>query len=481
MVNGGNRMKKPTLYDKLIKYNKKVYPLHMPGHKLGRKINSANLAKIDVTEVRGTDNLHNPTGIISEAQEKAAITFGAEKTYFLVNGSTGGIISTISTICNEKDKILIARNCHKSVYNAILINNLEPIYIYPEIMESNGIVAGVDPYHIEENLIKYPSIKLVVITSPTYEGFLSNIEEIAKIVHKYNKVLMVDEAHGAHFKFNNYFPKTSIEQGADIVIQSTHKTLPAFTQSAMLHVQSTRIECNKLQKELAIFQSSSPSYILMNSLDSCRELLDRKGNKLFNKYTKDLKKCREALKNRLNNLKLIDKNVIGINQIMDIDYSKIVIDCSKTNITGVELDKILRNNYNIQVELSSINHIIAMTSICDSRYGIKKFTKALIEIDKQLNKINKKGKKYDIINHALKYYNPKVVSYKTKTNVLLKDSVGKIAGEFIIPFPPGIPMIVPGEIITKESIILINRYIDLDIEIMGLEDNQKTITIVNEV
>lgn len=473
-------MRKKTLYNQLMKYRKGIYPFHMPGHKLGRKFNLKNMIKIDVTEVRGTDNLHDPSGIIKEAQEKAAKTFGADKTYFLVNGSTGGIISAITSVCKEKDQVLIARNSHKSVYNAILINNLIPIYIYPEILE-NGVIGGINPTHIEQKLKENPKIKIVIITSPTYEGYVSDIAAISEITHKYNKILMVDEAHGSHFRFHDYFPKTSLQQGADIVIQSAHKTLPSITQSGMLHIKNDRVDINKLQNTLSIFQTSSPSYILMTSLDNCRNIIDTKGVKLFDKYVERLKVCREKLK-ELKNLHLIDSEIIGSNQIMDMDYSKIVIDCTDTNITGTKLDEILRDKYNIQVELSGINHVIAMTTICDSKYGFDKLMKSLIEIDSNLRKNHIKCKKYDIINNARTHYNPKDAFNKNKVQIQLKNSIGKISGDFVIPFPPGIPLIVPGEIITKENINLINRYIELGIEIMGLDNKGcKTINIIDEV
>lgn len=472
---------KNTMYDNLLKYKKTVYPFHMPGHKLGRKIKYKNLIDIDVTEVKGTDNLHNPSGIIKEAQQKAAKTFGADMTYFLVNGSTGGIISTISSICEDKDQILIARNSHKSVYNAILINNLEPIYIYPKVCDKNGIIGGINPNDIEQKLKENPRIKLVVITSPTYEGFISDIKKISDITHKYNKILMVDEAHGSHFKFHDYFPISSLDNGADVVIQSAHKTLPSLTQSAMLHVKGRRINSEKLQNTLSVFETSSPSYILMSSLDNCRELIDNNGIKLFSKYVNRLKICRNKLNEELRNLKLIDNKAVNDNYIFDIDYSKIVIDCTETNMTGTQLDQVLRDDYNIQVELSGINHIIAMTSIADTKYGFKRLVKALIEIDNKLRKNNIVDNKYDIIYKTQSCYTPKKASTMSTTNILLLDSVGKVSGDFIIPFPPGIPLIIPGEVITRENINLINEYKKIGIEIMGIDNNYKNINIIDEV
>lgn len=460
---------KSILYDKLSKYSKEVYPFHMPGHKQRKLKHLSNLYKLDVTEVEGTDNLHNPVDIIKKSQIEAANIFGSDKTYFLVNGSTCGIISAITSICNERDKILVTRNSHKSVYNSMILRDLIPIYVYPELT-AEGIPGGINPVDIENKLIEEKDIKLVIITSPTYEGIVSNIEEIAKIVHKHEKILMVDEAHGSHFIFSDVFPKTALQMGADIVIQSTHKTLPSFTQSAMLHVKSNRIDINKLQQQLAIFQSSSPSYILMTSLDYCTTLLKKQGTTLFKRYTDMLLKYRNELSN-LEHFKLLDESYIGKYAIYDLDKSKLVIDCSKCSLSGTDLDLLLRKDYKIQVELSYLNHIIALTSVFDHKRGFKKLYNSLREIDKCIIE-EKKATLYSLINKNAIYYSPKEANEKKKKSILLEKSVGKIMGEFIIPYPPGIPLIVPGEVLTNEIIETINEYKKSNITIIGTEDEK---------
>lgn len=473
---------KKNLKQHLEQYSGHVYPMHMPGHKLGRCSNLGPESLIDVTEVDGTDNLHHPRDILLEAQVKAAQLFGAQKTYFLVNGSTSGLLAAIWVTCRTGDKIILARNCHKSVHNAVLMKRLDPIYIYPSVMEGSRIAAGVNPEDIRHILEREPSVSAVVITSPNYEGMTSSICEIAKIVHEYHKLLIVDEAHGAHFSFHSYFPDSALKHGTDIVIQSTHKTLPAYTQSAMLHVNSDRVDLDSLQEALSLFQSSSPSYVLMNGLDSCRALLEEQGDGLFAKYVDVLKACRLRLQSQLKHLRLLDSNMIGKYHIDGIDPSKWVFDCSATNISGTDLDQILRNRYKIQVELDGKHHIIGMTSLCDSKEGLKAFADAIIEIDRGLKKIGTTPYNYDIIKQVQKVYKPCDAYDMGKTSLPLDKSKGKVVGEFVIPFPPGIPIIIPGERITGDILNRIKQYRDLDIDIMGMADTTcGTIRIIDEV
>ncbi len=461
-------MKEQLLSETLRAYSMRNYPFHMPGHKFGRHLKLNDIHQIDVTEVKGTDNLHHPKTIIKEAQEKAADLFGADKTYFLVNGSTGGILSTISAVCHPGDSILIARNCHRAVYNAIIIHQLKPIYCYPEINPNTGIAGGISSNQIETILKDNDSIKMMVITSPTYEGIVSDIEQIAKIVHHNNVILFVDEAHGSHFKFHPRFPKTALEMGADIVIQSTHKTLPAYTQSAMLHIKSSKINWYEISQQLSIYQSSSPSYILLSGLDHCCHLLKQHGRELFHSYFNLLMKYRQVLAENLSCLKLLNDDCIGRMAVYDIDISKIVLICTNANMNGIVLDNKLREMYQIQVELSSLNHMIALTSVSDTSLGIEKLTKALLHIDDELH-LKHNTKPFFMVPLESKYL-PSEALQKDKKLVHLKDSIGQAVGEFVIPFPPGIPLIVPGEIVTKEMTRIIRKSIKQGISILGMKD-----------
>jgi arginine/lysine/ornithine decarboxylase len=293
-------MNKSPLYNALVQYdNEKVYPFHMPGHKKRKGIlESSGFDSIwmDVTEVPGMDNLYHAEGVIKEAQELAAKTFGSDETYFLVNGSTAGIITSILTVCSPGDEIIIARNCHRSAYSGMVLGDVRPVYIYPEMIKKYGIVGGISVKAVKEAILKHPKAKAVIITSPTYEGFTSNIKEIANLIHEYDKILIVDEAHGAHFVFDSNFPQTALNAGADLVIQSAHKTLPTLTQTALLHMKGKRVDKNRLKQMLSMIQTSSPSYVMMGMLDWCRGQLDERGTELFTRYMKQLQNMRTKLR-----------------------------------------------------------------------------------------------------------------------------------------------------------------------------------------
>jgi len=254
------------LYSKLMAYgNSDVYPFHMPGHKRNKKFDE--FYKMDITEIEGFDNLHHPESIILEAEQRAAHLFGAEETFFLVNGSTSGILAAISSISKEGSTVLVARNSHKSVYHGIYLNNLKVTYLIPDVIEEFDINGGIDPEEVRICMEHNKEIAGVIITSPTYDGVVSDIRKIADIVHEYGIPLIVDEAHGAHFPLWDEAPESAISCGADMVIHSLHKTLPSLTQTALLHVNGNIVDRDKIRRFLGIYQSSSPSYVLMASID----------------------------------------------------------------------------------------------------------------------------------------------------------------------------------------------------------------------
>lgn len=464
------------IYEALKKYNDdNIYPFHMPGHKQGRGLNIDNAIKIDITEVQGLDNLHNAQGIILKSQELTAKTFGADETFFLVNGSSSGIIAAILSCCNPNDKVLIGRNSHRSVYSGIIFSGANPIYVLPEIIKPYGIIGGINPDKIEQ-IILHENIKAVVITNPTYEGFTSDIEAIAKIVHNNNSILIVDEAHGAHFKFHNAFPKTALEQGADIVIQSVHKTLPSLTQTALLHIQGNQIDREKLKQMLSMVQTSSPSYILMSSIDLCRTQLSQQK---FDAFIYRLNNFRNSLKQN-KALKLLDCTLNGKFGIEEIDISKIIIYCCDKDVNGNKLEKLLREKYKLQIEMSGLNHIVAITTIADSDDGFKRFLEALCDIDKKLE-YSLTTFKPILYNKPIISLNPRQALFNTKKDIYIQDSIGKIAGDFITPYPPGIPILVPGELITNEIIEALYEYKKNNIPILGLTYyNQCSIKIMED-
>ena len=451
------------------------YPFHMPGHKRNKKFlnDFYDFINLDFTEIDETDNMHKPEGIIKNSKEILSKTFGAEESYFLVNGSSCGIIGSIMACLSPNEHILVARNCHISVYNGIILSGALPIYIYPTI--KYNIPCGIDIENIKKAIEKYKNIKAFILTSPTYEGFVCDIEKISNFLHKNNIILIVDEAHGAHFNFSNNFPKSALQCGADIVIQSFHKTLPAFTQCGVLHLNSKIVDKYKLEKCLSMIQTTSPSYMFMMSIEYATNFC--KNNKiLFEDYTLFLKDLREHLK-LLKNIKLIDKDILQNSNIIDFDISRLTF-LINSNVNGDYINSILKEN-NIQLEMYGKNHIIAISTICDDYDELLKFKDILFKLDNSLE--------YKKLEYENKFNNNITVAtilprdaFYMKKNLLNVDlCLNKICGDFVTPYPPGIPILTPGEIITKEIIIKINSYISNNINILGINNKKELYIIEN--
>lgn len=453
------------IYDKLKKYTaQKVIPMHMPGHKRSNKLSLPLPYDIDITEIDGFDNLHNMQGILKECSINASKVFNVKNSYFLVNGSTGGILSAIYSQTNTNDKIIVARNSHKAIFNAIEIRQLQPIYLSPTFNEELGIATSYDTFEIEKLLIAHKDVKCVVLTSPTYEGVASDIERISKICHKYDTLLIVDEAHGAHLGFSEHFPKSARNLGADIVINSLHKTLPTLTQCAIAHICTDLVNVGKFEKALSMFETSSPSYIFISSIDYCVNLIKNESDKLFNEYDKNLNNFYNETA-KLKNIKVLNLN--KKENVFDYDKGKLIISTKNTNLSGADLANLLRHNYNIEIEMASTNYIIAMTSICDEKENFKILANALKEIDNVFaTKKNRDINKFDFIKLILPNKQYEISSALTlKGNLMeLTKCVGKVSLEYVWAYPPGIPLLVPGEIITQELIEQLQA-----LEISGIE------------
>lgn len=437
------------LYDKIKNYTKTdAIPMHMPGHKRSSNLKMPFPYNIDITEIDGFDNLHSMQGLLKERCEIASKVFKVKKSYFLINGSTGGILSAIYSQTNTNDKVIVARNCHKSVFNAIEIRHLKPVYFMPTIIDEYGINGKYDIEELEKIIESNQDAKCVIITSPTYEGIVSDIKQIASLCHKHNILLIVDEAHGAHLGFDSNFPKSARSLGADIVINSLHKTLPALTQCAILHICTKNVNILKLEKALSMFETSSPSYILMCSIDACVNML-KNFKELFLKYNENLDKFYN-LASSLQNIKVV--NFALNNKCFDFDKGKIIISTKNSDLTGSELAERLRKNYKIEVEMASLNYVICMTSICDTWHNFKALANALKEIDKT-TKCSANNNNYNMTYKIPKTKYSISEAINKKGNLLnLNKCLNKVSLEFIWVYPPGIPLIIPGDIIDENLI-----------------------------
>ena len=498
--------KQPGLLERLTEYaGSDAYPFHMPGHKR-REIPDGILGGfpdpygIDITEIDGFDNLHHAEGILKDAMETAAAIYGADRSWYLVNGSTCGILSAVFATTENGGKILTARNCHKAVYHAICLNRLEAEYLYPEEITEFGINGGIRAEDVRKALEKdamhcagnsgdvrgkITKIQAVLITSPTYEGVVSDIRVIADVAHEYGIPLIVDEAHGAHLEYADQchsFPKSALEYGADIVIQSLHKTLPCFTQTAILHVKGKLVDQDRISRYLSMFQTSSPSYLFMAGMERCIRYMDGDGRNEMIRYEKRLERFMERMEG-LQVLEVLDREICGkYRTVAGWDPSKIVVSTMRAeDFHGEELAETLRRKYHLEMEMTAPEYVIAMTSLMDTEEGFERLGTALLEIDGALRRRTESGRKEKAASETPEGLESKV-SHPVRRMLIceamdadtertaFQDTVGKVSAEFVYLYPPGIPIIAPGEVFTDAIVEKIMAYKAAGLLVQGPAD-----------
>lgn len=504
------------LIHRLMRYgNTDMYPFHMPGHKRAGSMGFPAPFSVDITEIDGFDNLHHPEGILKRSMEWAAGIYGADQTYYLVNGSSSGIISAVCGSVSRGGRILVSRNCHKAVYHGIYLNQLKASYVYPQEVPDLGIQGAVTPADVEIMLKRYRDTQAVLVVSPTYDGVVSDIKGIADVVHGAGLPLIVDEAHGAHFRYGEMFPVSALDLGADVVVQSVHKTMPSLTQTALLHIKNNRPDrgcyanAAKIDRYIHMVQTSSPSYVLLASIE----------NSIFQMEHMDLEAYREGLgrvRERLLGLRclgLADRDLIGKNGIFDLDVSKIVIsargavwkgagggrwesrpeyglECGPGHmlgaqagapkgggsaVTGAMLDNLLRQEYHLEMEMCGADYVTAITTAMDRPEGFSRLGDALLEIDSRL----KPGRRDGADRSVYSMRNDAAMTIAEAMDgelceVELKDSAGCISGEFIYIYPPGIPIVAPGEWISRKTLEIILGYMDQKLPVQGPGDQSLT-------
>ncbi|AGC68230.1 arginine decarboxylase SpeA [Thermoclostridium stercorarium subsp. stercorarium DSM 8532] len=453
-------------------------PMHMPGHKQGKGFDARfkdNLLEFDLTELPGLDNFHRPEGAISESMDITAKVFGARKSFFLVNGSTSGIHAAFLSCFKRGDEVLVNRNCHISVIHALMLFGIKPVFVMPEYDEEYNLALPSRLVSWKRALDEHPDVKGALVTTPDYYGICQPLAELAGLLHANGKILIVDEAHGAHFAFSGKFPETALEQGADICIQSFHKTLNALTQAAVLHVGSERVNVEKLRRAISMITTTSPSYIIMASMEYARKVAVEEGAGRYDELINHLEKMKTRLSG-MENLRVVP-DVIGK---LKRDPTRIVIDTSLTNITGYELYDMLYNEYRIAAEMCDYCHVVFIATIADTPDDLYKVTHALLKIDRSLGKTRKKS--FDFPFKTGKCSIPELYDFlDSSVKVGLTDAEGMTSAELVTPYPPGIPVLCPGEVITRDHIKYLDRLIRSGAEINGLstdEKGQRTIRVV---
>ncbi len=451
-----------SLLKDLKKFTKKEkISMHIPGHKSGRGIGAyfaKNIFKIDLTELDGTDNLQNPTGILKSAQDNTAGIFGAEQTYFLTGGSSLGLRSAILGTTKRGDKLLVDRLCHKSVISAITLGGIEPIFISPEFDQNMGIYTGISPERVNCMLAEHPDICGAIITSPTYYGICSDIGRISQILHSCNKFLIVDEAHGAHFSFSKKLPQTALSLGADICIQSAHKTLPALGQCSFLHLgKGSFTDKARLERTLRMIQSTSPSYMLMTSLDESARYMNTVGRHRMNILINRIELLKATVEEQTD-LKFVDENSIG----KVCDKSRIVADFAPIGISGSFAERLLSEEFGIYPEMSDARYVVFIPSVSNTSGDIKRLTHALISIGGRRFK-GETAQNNTPLPKVQSVYLPHIANDMEYETIKIRESVGKISAGIVSACPPGAAVLIPGQAICTDTVeyIIKNKAADM--------------------
>ncbi|MFQ5455892.1 MAG: aminotransferase class I/II-fold pyridoxal phosphate-dependent enzyme [Nitrospirota bacterium] len=476
---------KTPLFDAMVALaEEKKVSFHTPGHKSGKGISTRfkkfvgpKIFSIDLTTLDEVDSLQRPRSVIKYAQELAAKAYGADRSYFLVNGTTGGNHAMLLASCRPGDKILVARNIHKSVVAGLILSGADPIFFSPSVDDDLKIVLNVSSEKVKDVIDKHPDARAIFITSPNYYGICAdNLPEIISYASKRGLITLVDEAHGPHLKFHPDLPVSALESGADLCVQSTHKIIGGMTQASILHAKAGRIDFTTLSRVLRFIQTTSPSYILMASLDLARMQMATEGKKLLDRA-----------------IRLADNARTGINKIKglscpgreldwELDVTKLTITVKDIGISGYEVAKILNREYNIQVEMADPFHILVIVSIGDRRDDLIHLVSALKDI---ADKYYAKAKSL-ILDHILiipeqeQLLSPREAFFSGHEYVELEKGVNRVNSDIITVYPPGIAILIPGEIIYKEIIEYIKKVLQLGAIVDGLDERNNFIGVVKE-
>lgn len=468
------RQKKTVLFDALKEHlNNRVVRFDVPGHKGGRgnkefrDFIGLHAMQMDVNSMKPLDNLCHPTSVIKEAQEIAAEAFGAKEAYFMVSGTTGAVQAMIMSTCRAGDKLIIPRNVHRSAINAMVVCGAVPVYINPGLNKKLGISLGMSIKDVQKAIKENPDAKAILVNNPTYYGICSDLKSIVKLAHENGMYVLVDEAHGAHFSFDENLPISAMEAGADMAAISMHKTGGSLTQSSIL-LSGEKINADYVRKIINLTQTTSASYLLMASLDVARKNLVINGRELFEKTVKFAEYARSEI-NKLGGYYAYGKELIDGDAVFDFDTTKLSVYTKDIGLAGIEVYDILRDEYGIQIELGDLGNILSIITAGDRGLEIERLISSLAEI-KRLYSKNSEG----MFDHE--YINPKVVMtpqdafYSEKEMIPILDSVGRVSAEFVMAYPPGIPILAPGEKITDEIIRYISYAKEKGCLLTGTED-----------
>jgi arginine/lysine/ornithine decarboxylase len=451
------RQEKAPIYEALLKYKSmRVVPFDVPGHKQGRgnpeliEFLGEKCLSVDVNSMKPLDNLIHPISVIKQAEELAAAAFRAQHAFFMVNGTTSSVQAMIMSVCKRGDKIILPRNVHRSAINALIVSGAVPVYVNPGIDRKLGIPLGMSINEVKQAIESNPEAKAIFVNNPTYYGICSDLKKKTEYAHRHNMYVLVDEAHGTHFYFGENMPVSAMMAGADMAAVSMHKTGGSLTQSSFLLVGSPKISPGHVRQIINLTQTTSGSYLLMSSLDISRRNLALDGKRIFAKVSSLANYARDEI-NKIGGFYAFADEIINGDSVFAFDHTKLSVYTRDIGLAGIEVYDILRDDYGIQIEFGDIGNILAIISVGDRALALERLVAALAEI-KRLHMRDKSG----MFDHE--YIDPEVVItpqqafYSDQHPMKIQDSIGYISAEFVMAYPPGIPILAPGERITKEII-----------------------------
>lgn len=465
---------KAPIYEALENFKKmRVVPFDVPGHKRGR--GNAELTSflgeaclsVDVNSMKPLDNLCHPVSVIKEAEEIAAEAFGAANAFFMVGGTTSAVQSMILYACKSGDKIIMPRNVHRSAINALILCDAVPVYVNPDVNNQLGIALGMSVEQVEKAIEENPDAKAVLVNNPTYYGICSDLKKITELAHSKGMLVLVDEAHGTHFYFGDNFPITAMAAGADLASVSMHKSGGSLTQSSFL-LMGKQINSDYMRQIINLTQTTSASYLLLSSLDISRKRLALNGKEIFAQTVEMAEYARSEI-NSIGGYYAYSKELINGDSIFDFDVSKLSVYTLPIGLAGIEVYDLLRDEYDIQIEFGDIGNILAYISVGDRKRDIERLISALFEIRRRFGKTATGMLSQEYVTPTVAQP-PRRAFYAEKTSVPLEQAVGKVCTEFVMCYPPGIPILAPGELITEKIIDYIKYAKEKGCQMTGTED-----------
>ncbi|MCQ6275115.1 aminotransferase class I/II-fold pyridoxal phosphate-dependent enzyme [Bacillus sp. V3B] len=477
------------LFSGLLEHTKKEpVQFHIPGHKKGngmapefREFIGNNALSIDLINIGPLDDLHQPKGIIKEAQDLAAEAFGADHTFFSVQGTSGAIMAMIMAVCGPGDKIIVPRNVHKSIMSAVVFSGAIPIFIHPEIDKELGISHGITIESVKRALEQHPDAKALLVINPTYFGVSADLKSIVEISHSYDVPVLVDEAHGVHIHFHDELPLSAMQAGADMAATSVHKLGGSMTQSSILNLKGKLVSYKRVQSILSMLTTTSTSYLLLASLDVARKELATNGRKLADHSIQLANSIRQQI-NEIEHIKCIGEEILETEAAHDYDPTKLIISVKNLGMSGYDVEKWLREHYNIEVEMSDLYNILCIITPGDSEREADILVAALKQLAKERHILAEKIEtKVLLPDIPLLAVSPREAFYSETELIPFDQSEGRIIAEFIMVYPPGIPIFIPGEIITSDNLLYIKKNMEAGLPVQGPEDYDfKMLRVIKE-